>query len=489
MYAQDEFERAVSDMRAQFLTVSGQIADELTRLAQHVASSPASVRERVITAAAQIASTQQFLRAEADRLPSDPPERYAIMESVLQAQQGALHQLAIIVKQHAPGWHPNLSNTAAWSQNQPSASSWSQNSLNSLNSLNSAPGPAAEANAPAPPTWYPSPPTAQELVTRDWPQTQGNGYGGDTYAPPAQHVWPTNGSAIVPYGGGYADPSRHAPWPGRPGNALVPSPQISGEMRPARYPPNTGQVLATARRQAELVGHGIGSRNLFLIGLVVCALIFGYLSFPWEIRRRDAIANQEAPPAPPVASVPRSSVVTSVPPPSAPPPPTIIARAEEPPEPPAPPPPAGSGLMLPGGMMTTGSGMAIGSWQGQSPVFGREPAPIEVAAAPTKPRAGPAKAEPEAAPAAEGTPRAGQFVAVLFTHQDEPTTAHVFASLQQQYPNELADRQGESQPINLGKKGVWHRLVALPAGSRQDAGELCAQLSAAGYNKCWVKPY
>ncbi len=80
-------------------------------------------------------------------------------------------------------------------------------------------------------------------------------------------------------------------------------------------------------------------------------------------------------------------------------------------------------------------------------------------------------------------------MAVLFTHQDEPTTAHVFASLQQRYPNELADRQGETQPINLGKKGVWHRLVALPAGSRQDAGELCAQLSSAGYERCWVKPY
>jgi hypothetical protein len=261
-------------------------------------------------------------------------------------------------------------------------------------------------------------------------------------------------------------------------------------MRPVRYPPHTGQMLATARRQAELVGHGIGSRNLFFIGVVVCALIFGYLSFPWEIRRRDAIANQEAPPpaAAPVASVPRSSVVASVPPPSAPPPPTIIARAEEPPPPPPPQAPAATGMILPGGMVTPG--MAIGSWQGQSPAFGREAAPVEAAPAPAKQRAAPAKVEPEAAPAAEAAaPRAGQFVAVLFTHQDEPTTAHVFASLQQQYPNELADRQGESQPINLGKKGVWHRLVALPAGSRQDASDLCAQLSSAGYDRCWVKPY
>ncbi len=375
MYAQDEFERAVRDMRAQFLTVSGQIADELTRLAQHVASSPASVRERVITAAAQIASTQQFLRAESDRLPSDPQERYAIMESVLQAQQGALHQLAIIVKQHAPGWYPNLSNTAAWSQSLPNAGSWSQNSLNSLNSMA---GGTEDANAPGPSPWYPSPPTAQELVTHGWPQTYGNGYGAEAHAQAPQHVWPTNGTAgaVVPYGGGgYYDAARHAPWPGRPGNALVPSPQASREMRPARgYGANTGQVLATARRQAELVGHGVGSRNLFWIGLVVCALIFGYLSFPWEIRRLDAVANQQKPPPreteepprapPPVALVPRPSVVTSVPPP-----PTIIARAEEPPPPPpAPPPAAASGMMLPGGMMTTAPGMTSGiaiGWSGQ----------------------------------------------------------------------------------------------------------------------------
>ena len=165
--AHDQIERAVEEMRAQFLTISGQIADELTRLTQHVATASPSVRERVVNAALQIVSTQHFLRAESERLPSDPHERYNIMESVLQAQQGALHQLAIIVMQHAPGWYPNLAHTAAWHSTVSNAAPpWSP-----------PPTPGGEVNGssnPAPS--YPSPPTVQDLATHGWPQAPGNGY-------------------------------------------------------------------------------------------------------------------------------------------------------------------------------------------------------------------------------------------------------------------------------------------------------------------------
>ena len=99
-----------------------------------------------------------------------------------------------------------------------------------------------------------------------------------------------------------------------------------------------------------------------------------------------------------------------------------------------------------------------------------------------------------APPAAEkGKPppdaRPEQFVPVLFTHKDHTTVEKTLADLQQQYPKLLMDRKGEIQPVDLGKKGVWHRLVFLPAGPRPEATKLCDQLMAEGYDRCWVKAY
>jgi len=495
VFAQDQLERAVFDMRAQFLMVSGQIADELTRLAQHAATSSPGVRERVIMAAAQIASTQQFLRAESDRLPSDPQERYAIMESVLQAQQGALHQLAIIVKQHAPGWYPNLSQTAAWYPSVPNAAAW-PSSLPVASE--------GEPNAPSAAAWYPSPPTVQELAGQNWPSANGNGYAVDMQPRSAQSVWPTGtAGAMVPYVNGgngyYSEAPVPGPWPGRRSYALVPAQQVAREFRPARsHASHGGQVLATARRQAELVDHGAGSRNLFWIGVFLAGLVFAYLSFPLEIRHKDAVAKQtktamqDADEKAAVAVEPpsRPRVVAS-PPPA----PVLIARAEE--EAPPPPAPASPGMILPGGLLAGSPNVAIGTLgpgQAGAPPIAREP-PVETAAAPaepaarTKQRTAPSRVEPETPAPAAAAPHLERFVPVLFTHQDGPTATQAFAELQQQYPALLANRQGETQAVDLGKKGVWHRLVVLPAGSRQDAADLCGQLSGAGYGKCWVKAY
>jgi hypothetical protein len=43
--------------------------------------------------------------------------------------------------------------------------------------------------------------------------------------------------------------------------------------------------------------------------------------------------------------------------------------------------------------------------------------------------------------------------------------------------------------VDLSQKGIWHRLVVLPPGSRQSALDFCDQLLAAGYDRCWVKGY
>jgi hypothetical protein len=95
-----------------------------------------------------------------------------------------------------------------------------------------------------------------------------------------------------------------------------------------------------------------------------------------------------------------------------------------------------------------------------------------------------ASAEPVAPPPAEE-----RFVPVVFTHKDHATVVRALSDLKQQYPNILIGLEGEVQPIDLGKKGIWHRLVFLPPGPRPQATKICDQLAAHGYDRCWVKEY
>ncbi len=86
-------------------------------------------------------------------------------------------------------------------------------------------------------------------------------------------------------------------------------------------------------------------------------------------------------------------------------------------------------------------------------------------------------------------PKQEQFVPVLFTHRDQPTVLQTMNELQQQYPKLLMERKGELHSVDMGKKGVWHRLVFLPAASRPEAAKVCEELMAEGYDRCWVKVY
>jgi hypothetical protein len=113
--------------------------------------------------------------------------------------------------------------------------------------------------------------------------------------------------------------------------------------------------------------------------------------------------------------------------------------------------------------------------------------PAEVAKPGSKQLAAPARVSVAAAPPA--ATREEQFVSVVFTHQDYDTVLRALTDLKQQYPNVLIGRKGEVQPVDLGKKGIWHRLVVLPAGPRPQAAKLCDQLAAEGYDRCWVKTY
>jgi hypothetical protein len=84
---------------------------------------------------------------------------------------------------------------------------------------------------------------------------------------------------------------------------------------------------------------------------------------------------------------------------------------------------------------------------------------------------------------------AERFVPVVFTHKDKGTAQRAFAELQRRYPKLMAHRQSELQLVDTGKNGIWYRLVVLPAGPHQVASETCGRLQAAGYDRCWVKPY
>jgi hypothetical protein len=78
---------------------------------------------------------------------------------------------------------------------------------------------------------------------------------------------------------------------------------------------------------------------------------------------------------------------------------------------------------------------------------------------------------------------------VVSTHRDKDAALDAFADLQSRYPGVLGQRKAEAQPIEIGDKGTWHRVVILPSGPRTSASGVCDQLYAAGFDRCWVKPY
>jgi hypothetical protein len=64
-----------------------------------------------------------------------------------------------------------------------------------------------------------------------------------------------------------------------------------------------------------------------------------------------------------------------------------------------------------------------------------------------------------------------------------------FADMQQQYGPVLASKTPDVRETTLPGKGLYHRLLVGPPGSKGQASELCTQLKAYGYKDCWVTPY
>ncbi len=86
-------------------------------------------------------------------------------------------------------------------------------------------------------------------------------------------------------------------------------------------------------------------------------------------------------------------------------------------------------------------------------------------------------------------PRAQPFVAVIATHRDKQALTKIYNDLRKQYPTVLGPKRADAQTVNLGESGVWHHLVLMPPGPREQAEANCAELRSAGHARCMVRPY
>jgi hypothetical protein len=100
---------------------------------------------------------------------------------------------------------------------------------------------------------------------------------------------------------------------------------------------------------------------------------------------------------------------------------------------------------------------------------------------------------PKKAAAAPAPTGGSGYVAVLASvpasQKSNMEALKQFADMQQKYGTALANKTPEVREANLGDKGTYHRLLVGPPGSREAAGQLCAELRAAGYSSCWVTAY
>jgi hypothetical protein len=104
-----------------------------------------------------------------------------------------------------------------------------------------------------------------------------------------------------------------------------------------------------------------------------------------------------------------------------------------------------------------------------------------------------ATAGADAAPAAASAGGANGYVVVLASVPASGNSRLValkkFADMQQQYGTVLQNKTPDVREANLGQKGIYHRLLVGPPGSRAQASALCSELKTAGYKDCWVTAY
>ena len=221
--------------------------------------------------------------------------------------------------------------------------------------------------------------------------------------------------------------------------------------------PRHGKFLVVVARSAA-------SLRLVLVGIVTVGFAFAYLTFTRD-GSRQRVATKPAALTTGEIGKPLAHVAT--PPEGAP------ARASY--NTAATPPPPTPKLADPTSIRAT----SLTSPSSSGPAVATVPAPF--------PRGTGATDRPDAAAIARGVDE--RYVPVVFTGKDQANVLQEFAKLQIRYPKLLSLRRAEAQPVDLGQKGTWHRLIVLPPSSHQSALDFCDQLQAAGYDRCWVKGY
>jgi hypothetical protein len=414
-------------MRAGFLSGSEQFAAGVASLREHLPEAPHEEREKVLAALTRLLATHDHLVAKVQRLPPSPWDSFKVMVSAVKAQQTVLDQLGHLVKEHVlPRQLESLTVTPFQGQDpEPPVPEASRGALHG----------AADDGFPAA--------GDQGMYVPPEGDFQGN-----------LHARPP-GAMHGRTGGGFG-PRRRAN-PGYRDHARGRQ-RDDDDLDDDEAEPHS--LLARARERTA------GFRGL--AAMVVAGVILSL--FPRDMRLQElgsklvqmvraagGSATVAEPPAPPAVggrSVDRVPASAEAAPAAVQPDPV----AEAPPLPPEPKPTVAPRV------------------QEVAAAAGEEEPPLPAAEKLARPKPPPAPAEE-------------RYVPVVFTHKDEATVLRALSDLKQQYPNILIGRRGEVQPFSAGKKGIWHRLVFLPAGPRPEAAKVCDELAAQGYDRCWVKEY
>lgn len=84
-------------MRDRLVSVSEEVAQALTKANWHAETAPSHVRGRVQAGITDIAHTQDWLQTRLSQLPTDPQQRYAAMQDMLQMQFVAVQKVSSIL--------------------------------------------------------------------------------------------------------------------------------------------------------------------------------------------------------------------------------------------------------------------------------------------------------------------------------------------------------------------------------------------------------
>jgi hypothetical protein len=386
---------------------------DLSLLAGRIDEEPTEVRASQLAAAKEIAAAQERLRFEVDRLEGPPEQCVAIMRAMLEAQEAAQQQLAVIIKRHRPSTllRTNLDERLANMARQLKASAAASRSVD-----------AGRAQLPT---------NVREI---------------DTQVP---HV---RSAAVEP----------------RAGN---------GDLRPdlsSAKDDTPEEMLSPSMPLAVIIKAGTSLALLLAVASAGVALFFFYVSLPGTKPHREIVAEQASRERHSRGMTPMSHPEVKgagIAPPLA-----AAGSTERPPR-------TNASTPTPAAPLST---MSIAAGVAPAvPVIlpdGREPG---ISATAAQPPVTPVLAPPSPTLSND----AEKFVSVVFTHKDKGTALRAFAELQRRYPKLMARRQSELQLVDTGKNGIWYRLVVLPAGPHQEASETCGRLQAAGYDRCWVKPY